>query len=53
MPTQRRAILITLLAVMLGLLLLDADGSPREMLAKVRHAVHDMRHPAEHDTLQG
>ena len=53
MPTQRKAILIALLTVTLGLLLLDAHGSPRQLLTNVRNTVHDLRGDAAPDTLQG
>lgn len=53
MPTQRKAVLFALLAVTLALLLLDAGGSPREMMAKVRNTMHDLRGDAAPDSLQG
>jgi hypothetical protein len=53
MPTQRKAVLFALLAVTFALLLLDARGSPREMMAKVRNTMHDLRGDAAPDTLQG
>jgi hypothetical protein len=53
MPTQRKAILIALLAVTLGLLLLDAGGSPRQLLTNVRNTMRDLRGDAAPDTLQG
>jgi hypothetical protein len=53
MPTQRKAILVALLAVTLAILLLDARGSPKELMAKVRNTVHELRGDAAPDTLQG
>ena len=53
MPSQRKVVLIALLAVTLALLLIDAGGSPKEVMAKVRNTVHDLRGDPPADSLQG
>lgn len=43
MATPRRAVLLTLLAVTMGILLMDAHGSPRQALEDARQTWEDFR----------
>ena len=43
MPSRRRVILMALLAVALGLLLLDVHGSPDQLVADLQNTWHDLR----------
>lgn len=43
MPSPRRAVLLSLLAVTLGFLLLDAHGSPRQAVDDLRQTWTEFR----------
>lgn len=45
---QRRAVLLAILAVSLGLLLIDAHGSPRQAASDLREVVSDLRDQVQH-----
>ena len=44
----RRAVLLTLLAVVLALSLLDAHGSPRQVVNDLREVVVDLKDRIQH-----
>jgi hypothetical protein len=43
MPSQRRAVLLAILAVAVALFLLDVHGSPQQLVDDLRETWHDLR----------
>jgi hypothetical protein len=47
MPNRRRIILLVILAVCLGLFLLDVHGSPEQLVADLKETWSDLRSGAQ------